>query len=160
MKDSEFKNIQHCVESAVIITRGSEVSKGYKPDLTVRAASDGKLLFILESEQKTDRKAFLGALMKAEMFAEVEDASPELIIVMQIMGNTTVINIAKHIQPYVWWLSKIKGGNLHLSAVHVMSDTDYLESIACAEALGSEAFKLRGCLIEVNPDFAPEANIA
>lgn len=160
MRDSEFKSANHCVGIAVIKTRGSEVFTGYKPDLTVRAESDGKLLFILESEQKTDRKAFLGSLMKAEMFAEVEDASPELIIVMQIMSNTTVQHIANHIEPYVQWLSKIKGGNLNLSAIHVMSDIDYLESIVSAEELGSAAFKLRGCLIKIDPIYAPEAGIA
>src|SRR3546814_19864403 len=78
-----------------IAARGREVAPGYKPDVTVRDAS-GALACILEAEQKTDRKAFLGDLIKAEMYAEQEGANPTLLIVMQPQPNTTTEQIANH----------------------------------------------------------------
>lgn len=35
MKDSEFKRIAHPVGNLVIASRGTTVSQGYKPDITV-----------------------------------------------------------------------------------------------------------------------------
>src|SRR3546814_8492579 len=63
--------------------------------ISVRDAS-GALAFILEAEQKTYRKAFLGDLIKAEMYAEQEGANPTLLIVMQPQPNTTTEQIANH----------------------------------------------------------------
>ena len=58
MKDSEFKNLSHPIGVNKIDTRGKLCPNGYKPDVTVKDP-DGRLVFIIESEQKTDRKAFL-----------------------------------------------------------------------------------------------------
>lgn len=143
MKDSDFKNAAHPIGVFLVASRGAAVSKGYKPDLTVRN-SEGKLKFILESEQKTDRKAFLGAFLKAEMYAEQENQNPELIIVMQPFGNTTTKQIAKHLRPYKQWLESKKGDKLHLSAIQVMSDSEYLTAIEAGEQLGSAEIKRRG----------------
>jgi hypothetical protein len=127
----------------VVASKGSAVSSGYKPDVTVRDSS-GVLKFILESEQKTDRKAYLGALLKAEMYAEQQNARPELIVVMQVFKNTRTKQIADHLRPYKNWLASKKGGVLSLSAIHVLSDTEYLAAIAAIEIIGSAAFRLRG----------------
>ena len=143
MRDIEFKALDHPVGDFVIASRGTVVATGYKPDVTVRDA-EKKLRFILESEQKTDRKAFLGALVKAEMYAEQEGASPELVIVMQPASNTTTRQIANHLRPYKEWLTRIKGGNLSLTAIQVMSDDDYLTATSSGNVLGSQSFKLYG----------------
>jgi hypothetical protein len=146
MKDSDFKNAAHPIGNLVIATRGSAVSKGYKPDVTVKN-SQGQLKFILESEQKTDRKAFLGDLLKAEMHAEQQGEYPELVIVMQPSGNTTTQQIADHMRPYKQWLENKKGGVLNVSTVQVLSDTEYLDAIAAGEQLGSATFKIRGHIL-------------
>ena len=65
MKDSEFKGLGHLVGDLIISSRGTEVARGYKPDVTIVDRS-GQVMFILECEQKTDRKAFLGGFIKAE----------------------------------------------------------------------------------------------
>ena len=143
MKDASFKALNHPVGANIIASSGSSVSTGYKPDITVKDTG-GALKFILESEQKTDRKAFLGDLLKAEMYAEERQATPELIIVMQIYGNTTTKQIADHLRPYKQWLALKKGGKLSLSAVHVVSDVEYLAAIAAGDQLGTPAFKTRG----------------
>src|SRR3546814_1446041 len=105
MKDAEFKMLNHPISADWIASRGREVAPGYKPDVTVRDAS-GALAFILEAEQKTDRKAFLGDLIKAEMYAEQEGANPTLLIVMQPQPNTTTEQIANHLRPYGAWLDR------------------------------------------------------
>jgi hypothetical protein len=143
MKDAQFKALAHLIGTHVVSTRGAAVSLGYKPDVTVRDSS-GVLKFILESEQKTDRKAYLGALLKAEMYAEQQKARPELIVVMQIFKNTSTKQIADHLRPYKIWLESKKGGALNLSAIHVLSDAEYVSAIAAVEIIGSAAFRLRG----------------
>jgi hypothetical protein len=146
MKDKDFKALNHPIGPNIIASTGSAVSQGYKPDVTVRDAT-GVLTFILESEQKTDRKAFLGDLMKAEMFAEEQNARPELIIVMQPFGNTTTAQISGHIQPYKQWLALKNGGALNLSAIRILSDVEYQHAIEAGETLGSPALKMRGHIV-------------
>ena len=143
MKDADFKSLNHPTCGDSVVTRGTAVSPGYKPDVTVRDGSS-KLTFILESEQKTDRKAFLGDLLKAEMYSEQQDASPTLVIVMQPQGNTTTKQIADHLRPYIAWLARKKGGQLNLAGVHVLSDAEYVQAISSNECLGSHAFQVHG----------------
>ena len=144
MQDKIFKGLQHQVgKGNKIASTGKDVSKRYKPDVTVEDAK-GNLLYILECEQKTDRKAFLGDLIKAEFYAEDNKQKPRLIIVMQVFKNTTTKQIAAHLRPYIEWLKSKKGGKLSLSAVQVLSDEDYEQSIRAGKTLGSAAFKKRG----------------
>ena len=86
MNDSEFKCLAHQLGDLKVKSRGSEVTRGYKPDLTL-IDETGRLMFIVECEQKTDRKAFLGAVVKAEKYAEDSHCSPTLIIVMKEASN-------------------------------------------------------------------------
>ena len=159
MQDKIFKGLQHQVgKGNKIASTGKDVSKRYKPDVTVEDAkgykpditvedAKGNLLYILECEQKTDRKAFLGDFIKAEHHAEHNKQNPELIIVMREEGNTTTKQIFEHLRPYIKWL-KSKGDGQHgLSAVQVLSDKDYKQSILDEETLGSEAFKKLGHII-------------
>jgi hypothetical protein len=146
MKDADFKKLAHPVGRNVIASRGSAVSTGYKPDITVRNP-EGKLLFILEPEQKTDRKAFLGDLIKAEMYSEQQKSSPELIIVMQPFDNTTTQQIADHIRPYKNWLAEKKGGTLSISSMQVLSDDEYIKATTACEELGSLAFRHYGHIV-------------
>jgi hypothetical protein len=146
MKDSEFKNLSHLGGKYKNATRGIKVACGYKPDVTLRSVR-GTLGFILESECKTDRKAFLGALIKAEVLAEEEGAHPSLVIVMKEFKNTTTKQIAEHLKPYFSWLSAKPRRTRYLSRVHVISDSDYRASIAHSEQLGSTAFGRRGHIL-------------
>lgn len=147
MQDATFKKCQHQIgKGNVIASRGKQVSEGYKPDVTVEDAKKN-LLYILECEQKTDRKAFLGDLIKAEFHAEHKKQNPRLIIVMQVFNNTTTQQIAEHLRPYIEWLKSKGGGQLSLSAVQVLSDKEYVQSISAGETLGSKAFKKRGHII-------------
>ena len=147
MLDAIFKTLNHLVGDHVIATSGTQVAEGYKPDLTLRD-NHGTLTFIFESERKTDRKAFLGAVIKAEMYAEQEHAHPEFIIVMRPADNTTTKQIAEHLRPYVRWLATLKGGALNLSVVHILSDVEYRATIEAGDPPGTPEFKRRGYVIE------------
>jgi len=78
------------------------------------------------------------------MYAEQQKARPELIVVMQEFKNTSTKQIVDHLRPYKNWLASKNGGVLSLSAIHVLSDSEYLAAIAAIEILGSAAFRLRG----------------
>lgn len=146
MKDADFKKLNHPIGTNIIASSGSAVSTGYKPDITVKDIN-GVLKFIIESEQKTDRKAFLGDLLKAEMHADQQKACPELIIVMQPFENTTTKQIADHLRPYKQWLTQKQNGKLNLSGVHILSDDEYQAAIIAGEVLGSPSFKRRGYIV-------------
>ncbi len=142
MTHATFKNLPHCLGSYRIASCGGLVCKGYKPDLTV-CNSDNQLAFIFECEQKTDRKAFLGSLVKAEKYAEDCAAHPILIIVMQEFDNTTVQQIAGNLRPYASWLARLKGGKLNLADILLISDREYLCSLKASELPASPNFLLR-----------------
>lgn len=147
MKDSKFKGLNHPIANGeTVASTGQAIAQGYKPDITVYD-QNGSLRYILESEQKTDRKAFLGDLIKAEMHAENISARPELIIVMQVSSNTTAQQIANHIRPYAQWLAAKNGGALNLSSIQVVSDSEYESAILAGETLGSVQFKRRGHIV-------------
>jgi len=140
--DAAFKRLPHCLGSYRTASCGGLVGKGYKPDLTV-CNSDNQLVFIFECEQTTNRKAFLGDLIKAEKHAEDCGAHPVLIIVMQESDNTTVQQIAGNLTPYAVWLIRLKGGKLNLADILLISDQEYQHSVEANELLGSQGFLLR-----------------
>ena len=142
MTDSEFKNLPHCVGDNRVATRGNEVVHGYKPDVTVEDP-EGHLVFILEHENKTDRKAFLGNVVKAEECAECQSSTPTLIIVMKARGNTTVPQIAQHLSRYSTWLAGLKGGRMSLSSICIIEEQEYSDSLTAKEVMGSQAFRAR-----------------
>lgn len=147
MEDSEFKQMIHQVGNNTISSNGAQVSSGYKPDLTIQN-NNGEIVFILESEQKTDRKAFLGDLIKAEKYAQEFNYSPMLIIVMQEFSNTTVSQISNHLQPYLTWISNGFGNNSKIKNILVMSDQEYIQSSSSAEIIGSQEFISRGEILK------------
>lgn len=149
MKDDAFKGLLHCLGTHRVVSRGNVVARGYKPDLTV-FSDDDQLAFIVECEQKTDRKAFLGDLVKAEKYAEDCGAYPVLVIVMQEFPNTTVQQIADHLVPYALWLARLKGGKLNLSDILVISDQEYERSLEADEFLGSQGFRARALSVRGN----------
>lgn len=142
MKNLDFKNTEHLVGDLKIRSRGEEVAKGYKPDLTLVDHS-GQVKFIFECERGTNRKAFLGALVKAEKYAREHKASPTLVFVMRPVSNTTVAQIADHLQPYLIWLDGLIPRGVNIAEVLVLSDDQYLSSIRSGEIIGSPAFRAR-----------------
>jgi hypothetical protein len=138
MNDAKFKALSHPAGDDRIVTRAEAVSAGYKPDITIRDIEE-RLTFILECEQKADRKA--------ELYAEQQCARTTLVIVMQPQGNTTTQQICNHLRPYILWLAGKQGGGMNLACVHIMSDAEYETAIVEGEQLASAAFQRRGHLL-------------
>lgn len=149
MTEADFKTLPHCLGSNHFSSYGNEVSKGYKPDFTI-SDSRNQLLFIIEVENKTDRKAVIGDLVKAEKHAEDCGAHPVLIIVMREYGNTTVRQIANQLTTYATWLDRLKRGQLNLADVLVLSDEEYRRSVEACELLGSQEFAARSLSAKKN----------
>lgn len=136
----------HQVGSNRIATNGGQVTTGYKPDLTIQSQNND-VVFIVESEQETDRKAFLGDYIKAEKYSQENNYNPMLIIVMQVFPNTTVQQIASHLEPYLTWFNNGFGNAAKIKNILIMSDTEYQSSSVANQVIGSQQFISRGILL-------------
>lgn len=137
MKDSEFKKLTHPIDSGLQITLGAEVSRGYKPDLTGCCPISRNLKIIIECEQKTDRKAILGSLIKALKYSHETGARIVFVTVIKEMKNTTVEQIYNHINQYVVWLKNIMGNHFMISKIIIISDLEYQNCIKNKIAINS-----------------------
>ncbi|MGD9638717.1 MAG: hypothetical protein AB7U85_06625 [Alphaproteobacteria bacterium] len=147
MKDKEFKNFEHIIpDNYTINTKGEKISDSndYYPDVSIKD-NEGKNWIILESERKTDRKAFVGSLIKAFFYAYYQNLNLTLIIVMKENGQqTNVEQISNHLKPYFEWLVSL--GVKNLKKVLVISDEQYKKSATNKEKILSESF-LKRCTI-------------
>lgn len=151
MNDREFKSLAHYGQNkGWRKVSGKELSVGYKPDVVLRDENNA-VRVILECENKTDRKAFIGALVKAEHFAQQQqrtvrqdgsDSHPslELIIVMREFPNTQIESIHKQLSLYASWLRDLRGCNLSLSSIRLMTDESYLLANKSKIKIGSKSF--------------------
>lgn len=144
MLDTEFKNFPHrLAQGDTIASRGTNiVSNGnYRPDIAIKNSS-GTIHLILESERKSERKAFIGALVHAAKYASDSNESITLVFVMKETGNqTTVAQISANIKPYYQWLHTL--GATQLNRVLFISDAEYDNSANANEVLLSAQFIAR-----------------
>ncbi len=145
MRDTDFKNGNHCLPTgSSILTNGKNIIDGYRPDLSI-VDSNNNIYLILESESKSDRKAFIGALVKASHFAYHNEKSVTLIFVMkEVKNQTTVAQVSSNIEPYFQWLCGL--GSTQLNRVCFISDIAYLKSVNNNETLLSDKF-LENCIV-------------
>ena len=141
MRDSKFKNFDHCLKTGdKIASRGKNIATNgnYRPDIAVKNSS-GKIYLILESERKSDRKAFIGAMVHAAKYAAESNLNITLVFVMKETGNqTTVKQISDNIRAYFQWLHSL--GATNLQCVYLISDKDYVTSAKSNEEILSAAF--------------------
>lgn len=142
MKDKEFKDFDHIINSEhIITTRGKRLKGGYSPDVSISNKNDN-IIYILESERKSDRKAFIGTLIKAVYFCEQNNHTSTLIIIMRETSNqTTVKQISLHLKDYYTWIQNL--GASKLKEVLIMSDDAYKASNEAKEEIGSTKFLSR-----------------
>ena len=108
MKDNAFKKLEHHADEFNIVTRGTVVSVGYKPDCMLQ---NGNQYIILESETGTNRKMFLGGMIKASMFLRNEKTG-RLAFVIKEHTNTKDFQIANHLKIYYEWIKISTDTNL------------------------------------------------
>ena len=141
MLDSQFKNFAHLVAVGdSVATNGKMIpnSGGYRPDISIKNSS-GITHLILESERKSERKAFIGAMVHAAKYAATLQTPITLVFIMKETGNqTTVAQVSANIRPYFQWLTLL--GATHLNRVLLLSDVAYDNSTAAGEALLSQPF--------------------
>jgi len=145
MLDTEFKNFAHRIpKNSRILSNGQDLVPGYRPDISIQG-NDGDVYLILESERKSERKAFIGAMVKASHFAYDNNSPITLVFVMKETGTqTTVKQISSNIKPYFDWLYKL--GSTQLNRVCFISHPAYKDSANNNEILLSKDF-LERCII-------------
>lgn len=144
MLDREFKNFQHILaQGDLVASRGENIANvgNYRPDVAIKNSS-GAIHLILESERKSERKAFIGALVHAAKYAEDSSAQITLVFVMKETGSqTTVSQVSANIRTYYEWLHSL--GATNLNRVFLISDTEYDHSANANEVILSDEFIAR-----------------
>ncbi|WP_041258208.1 hypothetical protein [Fibrella aestuarina] len=138
IRDKVFKTLLHSHSGYKILYTGQELEAGYKPDCVLVKDSD---YIILESEGATNRKVYVGGMVKAAHFLQ-NDRSGKLIFVLSPTKNTKSETIARHLKPYLNWLD----GKTNLRDVYVIDDDKYYSEANLIALDGSDfqasAFKV------------------
>lgn len=140
--DSAFKGLFHSYQGYGKFSDGAEIMEGYKPDYVLK--KDNQYV-ILESENNTNRKMFVGCLMKAAYFLCGENTG-FLVIVLHEHDNTTLEQIWKHLVPYFQWVKR--GGLTNMEKVYLIKDKDYLAEDKTCHPIDSEAFLRKAKVID------------
>jgi len=144
MLDSQFKNFAHIVAPGDSVATNGKIIKnsgGYRPDISIKN-SLGVIHLILESERKSERKAFIGAMVHAAKYADTLKTPITLVFIMKETGNqTTVAQVTTNIRPYFQWLNSL--GAIYLNKVFLLSDVEYDNSTSAGEVLLSQPFLSR-----------------
>lgn len=144
--DSAFKGLSHSYQGYGKFSDGTEIMEGYKPDYVLK---EGNRYVILESENNTNRKMFVGCLMKAAYFLCGENTG-FLVIVLHEHDNTTLEQIWKHLVPYFQWIKK--GGLTNMEKVYLIKDEDYRTGDKTCQPIDSETFLSKAKVIDEETD--------
>lgn len=126
--DKQFKALLHNCSKYEPHLNGQEIESGYKPDFVLKFNSD---FLILESENTSSRKTFVGGMMKAAHYLQGERTG-KLVFVMVPKYNTTAMQIANHLKLYLKWI----GGKTNLRDVYVIEADQYYSNESVIELLG------------------------
>ena len=134
ISDYTFKHLPHKALGYAPWRKGGEIMPGYMPDYVLK---NGNQYIIMESENNTNRKMFVGCLMKAAYFLQKEKAGC-LVIVLHEFNNTKLNQIKDHLTPYFQWIKQAHLTNM--SAVFLIRDRDYLVGDNDCITIFSEVF--------------------
>lgn len=140
--DSAFKGLSHSYQGYGKFSDGTEIMEGYKPDYVLK---EGNRYVILESENNTNRKMFVGCLMKAAYFLRGENTG-FLVIVLHEHDNTSLEQIWKHLVLYFQWIKK--GGLTNMEKVYLIKDEDYRTGDETCLPIDSEVFLRKAKVID------------
>lgn len=119
IKDRLFKTLVHNCAGYKVLLKGESLEAGYRPDYVLVKNSN---YLILESENSSNRKTFVGGLIKAAHFLRGENEGA-LIFIIVPKKNTTAKAIAKHLKRYLDWLH----GITNLKSVYVIESKHYYD---------------------------------
>ena len=92
--DKLFKRLLHQCDGYEIHLSGNSLEPGYKPDFVLKKEED---YLILESENASSRKTFVGGMIKAAHFLQ-GNRTGKLIFVIVAKKNTSARAIANHLK--------------------------------------------------------------
>lgn len=128
--DILFKSLHHSYKGFNIHLNGQTLENGYKPDVVLKK---GNQFIIIESENSSSRKTFVGGMIKAAHFLQ-GDKKGQLIFVMVPKKNTTASSLAKHLKPYLKWIK----GYTNLKNVYFIESGSYFKNNEVLELDGNE----------------------
>lgn len=117
IKDKIFKELNHTIKGYTKYLCGQSLEQGYKPDYVLKK---GNNYLILESENSSSRKLFVGGMIKAAHFLQNEKKGI-LILVIVPKENTKASSIAAHLKSYFDWIKP----STNLKSVYVIEAPDY-----------------------------------
>ena len=116
--DRIFKSLEHVYKDYKKYLNGQELEKGYKPDYVLKKKNQ---FVILESENNSSRKMYVGGMIKAAHFLK-DEKSGILIYVIKHRNNTKPISIANHLRKYFEWIKD----KTNLQEIYVIDTETYL----------------------------------
>ncbi|RXK87024.1 hypothetical protein [Filimonas effusa] len=117
--DKLFKALLHNCPGYETFLKGNSLEPGYKPDFVLKCKDD---YIILESENSSSRKTFVGGMMKAAHFLQ-GTRTGMLIFVIVPKENTSVTAIARHLKSYLKWIED----KTNLRDVYVIAAEHYYD---------------------------------
>ncbi len=115
--DKFFKALPHSCKGYEKHFSGESLDEGYRPDYVLKK---GDSYLILESENATSRKTFVGGMIKAAHFLQGERKG-KLVYIIVPKPNTKAVSIARHLKKYLTWIKNIS----NLKEVYVIEAAQY-----------------------------------
>jgi hypothetical protein len=136
--DKIFKDLKHSHQGFETLCNGQELEPGYKPDYVLKKGNE---YIILESENSSSRKTYVGGMVKAARFLQ-NDKEGKLIFIILPKKNTKASSIAKHLSPYLNWIERIT----NLKEVYVIEAERYYNE---GQVLSLDCDEFYSCALRV-----------
>jgi hypothetical protein len=130
ISDRDFKKLIHSCKGYDKHLKGEEIESGYKPDFVLRKGND---FLILESENSSNRKTFVGGMIKAAHYLQ-DERSGTLVFIMVPKDNTTAKQITEQLRTYFNWIKD----KTNLREVYVIEAGQYYLDDRLLELLGAD----------------------
>lgn len=141
--DKIFKSLSHKCKGYQKFLKGESIEQGYKPDYVLKKGND---YIILESENSSSRKTFVGGMVKAAHFLRNEKTGTLVFIIVPKV-NTKAISIANHLEVYFNWLKNMT----NLEKVIVIEANKYYTGTSVLE-IGSTEFQKSSMMVNILDD--------
>lgn len=132
--DKKFKSLQHNLKEYSKYLCGQSLEPGYKPDYVLK---NGNNYVILELENSSSRKTYVGGMIKAAHFLQKEKKGI-LVFVIVPKKNTKASSIASHLKLYYNWIRE----KANLESVYVIEACDYYKEDVLLELICADFKKL------------------
>ena len=132
--DMIFKSLGHSCKGYKMYKDGQSLEQGYKPDYVLKKDDN---YIILESENSSSRKTFVGGLIKAAHYLQ-EERTGILVFIIVPKKNTKASSISSHLKKYFDWIKD----STNLREIHVIEAGHYLNEEKVVKLLSRDFKKL------------------